>query len=542
MNFSRITSVITLLLMISFSSHASHIIGGEVSYTCLGGDDYQITMKVYRDCYNGQAPFDNPASLTIYDGNGLLYLVAESALLSDDTIEQLPPDSCSVVPYYVCTEIGTYQFTVNLPASSVGYSLVYQRCCRSFILSNLVDASNAGSTYCASIPSDSLAPCNNSPYSNTPITPYLCVNEPALIDGSVTESDGDSLVYELCAPYGYDDPFNPYPIPANPPPYSNVNYVSPFSGTNPLPANPAFSINTQTGEVTGTPTAIGTYAMGICVSEYRDGNLLDVFRRDFVVTVTDCGIAGVLFSSINTCSLEVNFNVLNNNGAYDYSWDFGDLNTNADTSSFSDPTYTYPATGDYTATVIATSSSCADTVPISVHIISPNADFTYSNAFPNEPMNFYDQSQPSYGNVIEWHWSFGDGGSSSDQNPVHIYFSSGTYSVRLIIVTSQYCQDTIIKEVPVYGTAAIPLLTDKNLIVYPNPVHDKLYVQFPKGYELQLVQIEIYDALGTKVFSQEENNIHEITGLNIPVLQSGCYWLKISSEKSSFKRKLIFVD
>src|SRR4249920_48764 len=224
MNFYKTVCAATFLLLVAFSSQASHIIGGEVSYTCLGGDDYQITMKIYRDCYNGQALFDNPVSLTIYKGNGFVYLVTESALVSDDTIEQLAPDSCSVVPYYVCTEIGTYQFTVNLPASLGGYTLVYQRCCRSLIVSNLVEASNTGSTYSANIPIDSLAPCNNSPYSNTPITPYLCVNEPASIDGSVTESDGDSIVYELCAPYTGGDSYIPYPVPANPPPYSNVTY------------------------------------------------------------------------------------------------------------------------------------------------------------------------------------------------------------------------------------------------------------------------------------------------------------------------------
>ena len=48
---------------------ATHIVGGEMSYRCLGNDDYEITLKVYRDCLNGQASFDSKAAVTTYDAN-----------------------------------------------------------------------------------------------------------------------------------------------------------------------------------------------------------------------------------------------------------------------------------------------------------------------------------------------------------------------------------------------------------------------------------------------------------------------------------------
>ena len=46
-------------------SYATHIVGGEIYYDNLGGNNYKIHMKVYRDCYNGIPPLDSPAFVTI---------------------------------------------------------------------------------------------------------------------------------------------------------------------------------------------------------------------------------------------------------------------------------------------------------------------------------------------------------------------------------------------------------------------------------------------------------------------------------------------
>lgn len=69
--------VVFLVLFFSclFQLNATHIVGGEIFYNCLGGDNYQITLKVYRDCSpnntNG-TQFDTPAPIGIYE-NGFLY-------------------------------------------------------------------------------------------------------------------------------------------------------------------------------------------------------------------------------------------------------------------------------------------------------------------------------------------------------------------------------------------------------------------------------------------------------------------------------------
>jgi hypothetical protein len=61
-----------LILLLSFSGKAAHLVGGEISYQCVGtnsnGNIYQIRLTVYRDCNSQGAPFDVQAPITVYGG------------------------------------------------------------------------------------------------------------------------------------------------------------------------------------------------------------------------------------------------------------------------------------------------------------------------------------------------------------------------------------------------------------------------------------------------------------------------------------------
>jgi hypothetical protein len=257
---------------------ATHIIGGEMSYRCLGNGDYEITLKVYRDCYNGIAPFDSPTNVSIFNSSGTLVNTLQILFPGSDTLNVVT--NCATVIPYVCAEQAIFIDTVNLALSAGGYTLVYQRCCRSSIIENILDPLNVGMTVSASIPDPSLATCNNSPvFINNP--PFaFCVNVPINYDYSAVDPDGDSLIYELCNGISGADQINPYPNPPLAPPYADVVYVSPYSGTYPFNTNPPLAIDPQTGILTGTPASIGIFSLAVCVKEYRNGNLLDAHRRE----------------------------------------------------------------------------------------------------------------------------------------------------------------------------------------------------------------------------------------------------------------------
>ena len=122
-------------------------------------------------------------------------------------------------------------------------------------------------------------------------------------------------------------------------------------------------------------------------------------------------------------------------------WDFGDGNT----STEQNPAHTYAERGDYTVslTVSNKAGSDTDTLPIVV-LAPPNANFSASEARAkvNSSIQFTDEST---GDIDSWLWDFGDGSTSTEQNPSHTYRDAGTYTVSLT-VSNAINEDTRKKE------------------------------------------------------------------------------------------------
>lgn len=435
---------------------ASHIIGGELSYECNGNNSYQVTLKVYRDCYNGQAPYDNPTYIFIYDNTtNQLYTSLSITFPGSDQLPNSTGDPCLIVPPNICVEEAIFTKQVNLPPTVGGYRMIYQRCCRNSTIANIVDPANTGGTYEATIPGSALAVCNSSPYFvNFPPT-IICINTPFVFDHSAVDPDGDDLVYELCYPYDGASSFNPQPTPGSPPVnYNNINFLAPYSYDNPMGGAPPMAIDPVTGELTVTPTAVGQYVVGVCVSEYRNGDLLSVHRRDFQFNVTNCNNAS---ASINGGSNTVNSPALfnscdgftfyfpnNSNNATSYHWDFGVPGLTNDTSNLEVPVYTFPDTGIYVVTLIANpGSTCGDTAYGIVYVYPVlDGEFLFPNGCVIDSLQFTDQSTCGVGNINYWYWSFGTFGNSLEQNPVFAFDTTGTYYVQLIVGTDLGCLDT----------------------------------------------------------------------------------------------------
>lgn len=360
--------------------YATHIVGGEIYYDCLGGNNYRITLKLYRDCYNGLASYDNPASVFIFNSSGTYLDSLEMTFPGSVVLPIVLNNPCLTPPTNVCVEEAIYQMVVNLPPLVGGYNLTYQRCCRNGTIMNLVNPGAVGSTYMAHIPDPGVAVCNSSPrYTNFPPI-FLCAGVPLNFDHSATDPNGDSLYYALCDPFtglsaacpilGVPGQMSGCPGIASPPPYAYVPWSGSYSGTNPMSASPGLAINSVTGLMTGTPNMIGQWVVGVCVSEFRNGVLIDVNKRDFQFNVVNCGIpvASIPVQQPFCFGFPSNF-TQNSINAFSYHWDFGDSGTNLDTSNIFSPTWTYAAIGTYTLTLIVNpGTSCTDTATMAVTV------------------------------------------------------------------------------------------------------------------------------------------------------------------------------
>lgn len=453
-----------IALFLSSQVFAFHIIGGEMIYKRLTGNNFEVTLKLYRDCSNPEAaPFDDPLQIYVYNAVGVLVDSMVLYFPGSDPIDPEIVNPCMTVAPDLCVQEAIYVGTINLPPSIGGYDLVYQRCCRNSTIINIVDPIQAGTTYTEHIP-DPGTVINSSPEFNNLPPIALCAGYPFAFSHAATDPDGDVLVYKFFTPYigaTYDFPD---PSPASAPPFDNVVFVPPFSETYPIASSPAFTLGSSTGWLAGTPSDLGQFVVGIAVEEYRSGVKIGTHYRDFQFNVTDCtpDIVASAPPEINNCT---DYTVVFENssiGTDDFYWDFGVDGITTDVSTDETPVYTYPDTGTYTVTLIAFPGfDCSDTTYLTVHIYPQLiADIAFDNTCAQSPVSFLDMSTTDFGTLTSWQWNYGDGWGSSEQNPSYAYEEPGDYMLIFMVENSVGCVAEIYDTITIYPLPFAGIATD----------------------------------------------------------------------------------
>jgi len=120
-----------------------------------------------------------------------------------------------------------------------------------------------------------------------------------------------------------------------------------------------------------------------------------------------------------------------------WGWSFGD----GGTSTTQSPSYTYAGAGSYTVRLIVGSSAGIDTLSQAGYITAcapPVADFSGTPTGGLGPLivQFTDLSTAGSSPITSWSWAFGDGGTTTEQSPSHIYLLPGSYDVSLTVGTA----------------------------------------------------------------------------------------------------------
>lgn len=478
-------------ILLCLPVRAGHIVGGEMTYRCLGGGDYEFTLRLYRDdlCLNCADFFDDPASIAIYrcNGNGCNaesssrpYAALNVQNPAIDTV--VNPDYPCLIPPSVRVLEAVYRFRlsdygISLPPGNVSYHVVYQRCCRNITINNLSTPSELGATWRVEINPLAQAECNNSPaFKDFPPT-VVCEGQPLEYDHGAVDPDGDSLVYSFCAPLDGGGPVTmeptvftcegAIPTPPCPPPYGPVVYnQGVFSAQQPMLGDPVVTIDQNTGLISGTPNIIGQFVVGVCVEEYRDGQLIGKVFRDFQFNVASCdptvlaqvnsdALLGPQNYLINSCG-DSTVRFLNQSVEERFidfvEWEF-DINGEDVVSEEWSPEITFPGIGQYTGRLILNrETDCGDTAEITVNIfpeIRAEFVFEFDSCDPG-PVRFTDLSFSGSDTITDWNWDFGDGNSSTDQNPEHNYLRPNLQHVALAVTDINACRDTITDQVPYF--------------------------------------------------------------------------------------------
>lgn len=233
------------------------------------------------------------------------------------------------------------------------------------------------------------------------------------------------------------------------------------------------------------------YGYGVCIDDIEVTGSTDAVTSNFEGDSTS-GIMPLL----------VNFTDLSTGTVNTWDWDFGDGNTSIEQN----PSNEYINTGLYTVTLTVSGPNGSDTDTktdyIEVLYPAPIADFEGSPISGNIPLtvSFTDLST---GEIDTWDWDFGDGNTSTDQDPVHDYTVAGTYSVTLI-TTGPGGSDTLVKTDYIFVTELIPVA---NFVGTPTTGEEPLLVNFT---DLSTGNIDAWSwEFGDSGSSSDQNPSHE---------------------------------
>lgn len=137
-----------------------------------------------------------------------------------------------------------------------------------------------------------------------------------------------------------------------------------------------------------------------------------------------------------------------------YTWSFTPGNT---FTTQNIPAQIMPDTGWYTINLSATSGfGCGSNVSDKIYVAeNPTVTITAGNACEGDPIQFNSTANINSGTIGSFQWTFGDGGSSNQEDPIHSYSNAGTYNVSITVTSDKGCT----------GTAG-PVVAN----VFPNPV------------------------------------------------------------------------
>jgi hypothetical protein len=293
-----------ILFFFAIDSRATHVMGGEITWTCQGGS-YVFELVFYRDCNGADI---NTSAETIQVWNHATINSFPVNFVSRTDISPICNSVTGAPPQLTCgggamtgNGIGAIEKVIYQSAPidlggappATGWIFTAQNFSRSGAITNLVNPSNYGitiSAYMFSSASTATGCVDSSPRFLQ--EPYLvtCAGSPYVYNMNAVDPDLDSIAVSFGAPLNnftsgtFNPPMNPIEVP----------YEVGFSVNSPTPdntfdvGNVSTQVNLATGELTFTSNTIGNFVVKVIVKSYRNGALIAQVEREIQLVVINC--------------------------------------------------------------------------------------------------------------------------------------------------------------------------------------------------------------------------------------------------------------
>ena len=225
--------------------------------------------------------------------------------------------------------------------------------------------------------------------------------------------------------------------------------------------------------------------------------------------------------------LEIQFTANPNGDIQQWLWNFGD----GISATEQNPTHIYDMPGEYEV-CLTVLSICGDSTicnTVNVSCTAPSANFEFDQSA--NTVQFVDISTNT---PDEWLWDFGDGNTSTEQDPAHIYAAVGAYEVCL--VSSSICgADTICQTLDVLVNTSTIADQLQDLQLYPNPTTAEVFFNWalPQDGEAQL---RVWNTIGVLV---KEQTTASAQSLDLNDLPAGTYYIETRLNDQKWIHKVI---
>ena len=297
--FTPIRTLLALAVVFLFwntEAKATHAMGGDITYECLGNNRYRVNMSFFRDCNGVNAPTSCNNGDLRFNVRSATCGANFNACFVRQSVEIVTPicpgatDRCNSASGQYGVERHRYSAIIDLTAwagCGTDWIIDWGLCCRNNAITSL---NNPGfrDLYLSARLNNTVSPCNSSPrFINDPV-PFGCVGQPIVYNHGVTDLAGDSLRFELAPARSAANSNIPYS-----PGYTYLQPVITSGGANAVTIDPA------TGTIRFTPSIAQFAVVTVLVREYRNGVEIGQYYRDLQFAIIACNNNNPTASGIN---------------------------------------------------------------------------------------------------------------------------------------------------------------------------------------------------------------------------------------------------
>ncbi len=473
--------ILIFFLAKSGLSFGSHGIGAEITYECLGGNNYKIKLKIIRDCSGIALASTLPVIITNSCGlTNPVLTVSRIGNPIDLVLTCNPGLSTCNGGFVLGMQIHDYEGTVNLPGDCQDWTFSHTINSRADPITTLVNT-GIDSLFIYSVLNNTNSVCNNSiAFSNIPVG----VNYPnysTCYGHGAYDIDGDSISFQIIAPM------------TGPLPGDTVVYNSGYSSVSPVQSSTPITFDTSDGGLCFTPTQQEVSVFAVIASEFKNGILVGQVVRDFQLRIEPdpnpssfpvlTGIDGTNTFQLSVCSgTPVNF------------------------------------------FIAASDSETTENLFMSWSDSIPGSNFLNDNAVVSNYDTAFFSWTPTNADVSITPHCFKV--SAFDTHCPISGIDTQSFCIRVYPPFDPFCMNPSIDE----------NVIEKTIRLFPNPANDKIQLTFESG-TTKALSCMIYDAYGRKIFSI--SSISNDYQIDVASWAQGIYHVILSDGERTYFRRLI---